>query len=635
LWRSVATSTSAPARSAGFGQDPARRDGGVASRHRRLPLAAVAVAALIVLAGIEFVRVTHTRPSYDAFGWLTWGRQVVFHWNLNTDGAPSWKPLTFLFTLPYALFGRTQMSLWTVTASAAALASGVFAGRIAYRLTGLSGAPAPQRWPALIAGLFAGFGVLGMTGLPHQMLIATSDPMVVTLCLAAIDAHLSGWRRLAFAMVVLASLGRPEAWPFAGLYGIWCWRSVRGSRIVVVLGFLLIPGGWFVIPGLTAHTWFISGELALDFPGAIHGNKLVGVTNRFLGLYELPMQLAALGAIVLAFVRRDRVWIGLAVAAALWVAVEIAFAYHGWPASQRYLMEAAAVCVVLAGAAVGRLLDFAARGRRAGLLPAALARVRPLTLALRLAALGAVVVLGLALAPIVRHREALWRSEVHHAETVAGPIDRLQQVVKAIGGGAAVTACGKPVTFVGFQSTLAWNVGLNVGDIGYRPGRAIGSLEPIVYFRPIDGGWIVRPIHTPQIDLGACAGLYKAYDVPRTVAALAKPKVFVLRRLPPALARLRRLRSLSIAFAARRGARRPHRVPRHVHHRARLRERTRRRERLRRRGRRRDTGGPDRHTVRVRRGARAVVARTGSNRRGAHRSAPAAHRPAPAHHART
>ena len=58
-------------------------------------------------------------PGYDAFGWLVWGRQVL-HWNLNTDGAPSWKPLPFLFTLPYALFGRSGPWLWSVTAVAEA-----------------------------------------------------------------------------------------------------------------------------------------------------------------------------------------------------------------------------------------------------------------------------------------------------------------------------------------------------------------------------------------------------------------------------------------------------------------------------------------------------------------------------------
>ena len=70
------------------------------------------------------VAVTGMRPDYDAFGWLVWGRQVL-HWNLNTDGAPSWKPLTFLFTLPYALAGSTQVWLWTVTAWPARSPAGV------------------------------------------------------------------------------------------------------------------------------------------------------------------------------------------------------------------------------------------------------------------------------------------------------------------------------------------------------------------------------------------------------------------------------------------------------------------------------------------------------------------------------
>ena len=47
--------------------------------------------------------------------------------------------------------------------------------------------------------------------------------MIVTLCLAAIDGHLCRRPRLAFTMLVLASLGRPEAWAFAGLYAIWAW----------------------------------------------------------------------------------------------------------------------------------------------------------------------------------------------------------------------------------------------------------------------------------------------------------------------------------------------------------------------------------------------------------------------------
>ena len=62
----------------------------------------LAVGGGVVLVALAWVVVTRMRPTYDAFGWLVWGRQVL-HWDLNTDGAPSWKPLTFLFTLPYGL----------------------------------------------------------------------------------------------------------------------------------------------------------------------------------------------------------------------------------------------------------------------------------------------------------------------------------------------------------------------------------------------------------------------------------------------------------------------------------------------------------------------------------------------------
>ena len=51
---------------------------------------------------MAFVVLTGVRPAYDAYGWLVWGRQAV-HLNLDLNAAPSWKPLPFLFTLPYSL----------------------------------------------------------------------------------------------------------------------------------------------------------------------------------------------------------------------------------------------------------------------------------------------------------------------------------------------------------------------------------------------------------------------------------------------------------------------------------------------------------------------------------------------------
>jgi hypothetical protein len=446
----------------------------------------IPVVAAVIGVSVLVVVLTDMRPDYDGFGWLVWGRQVL-HWNLNTDGAPSWKPLTFVFTLPYALTGHAQMWLWMTTSVAGAVAGCVFAARIAFRLTG----PSPgRRYAPYVAGAFAGVALLGMDTYSHLVLIANSDPLIVTLCLGAIDCHLSGRRRLAFVMLVLASLGRPEAWAFAGCYAVWGWRAVPGMRMLAVLGIALIPVFWFTIPALTSHSWFIAGDLAFNQKTIIHGNKILGVISRFRGLYELPMQLAALLGIGLAAARRDRVTLTLAGAAVGWVVIEIAFAYHGWSAVPRYLIEPAGVMVVLAGGAVGRVLADS-RGPRL----------------LRWAGPVAVVILIVALEPTARTRARETRQDIATAHTRARQVDRLEAVISRIGGPDKVKACGQPVSLVGFQSTLAWEVDLNVGNVGYRPGKSIQKGVPIVLFKPHEVGWQVRPYNLPPSRQTGCHAL--------------------------------------------------------------------------------------------------------------------------------
>jgi len=92
----------------------------------------------LIGASVAFVLVSRIRPEFDTYGWLVWGRQAA-HLALNTNSAPSWKPMTFLFTLAYALAGGGSLWLWMVTAVAAAFAGILLAGRIAYRLTGSAG----------------------------------------------------------------------------------------------------------------------------------------------------------------------------------------------------------------------------------------------------------------------------------------------------------------------------------------------------------------------------------------------------------------------------------------------------------------------------------------------------------------
>ena len=146
----------------------------------------------------------------------------------------------------------------------------------------------------------------------------------------------------------------------------------------------------------------------------------------------------------------------IAAAALLWVAVEIAFALHGWSAAPRYVAEPAALVVVLAGAAVGRLLRWPAgpedrrlgwrRGRRGAGGIGGPVRSGPGGLAVQ--------------------------KEVRALGPDTTRIERLQAVIGRDGGASRILACGQPVSLVGYQSTLAYYVGLNVGNVGYRPGQA-------------------------------------------------------------------------------------------------------------------------------------------------------------------
>lgn len=428
---------------------------------------------LLILLAVAFVVAAQVRPAYDAYGWLVWGHQAA-HLSLDTNAAPSWKPLTFLFTFPYALVaGRAALWLWMVTAAAAGFAAAVFGARIAYRL---SAAPAGRRYAAIAAALVAGAGVLGLEGYWHFILISTADPMAVALSLAAIDCALSrrpGWAWLA---LVLLSLGRPEGLPAALVYAVWAWRRVPALRRGLVVGLAVIPLLWFGVPALTSRSWLIAGNVLGDSTSPLPGNKLAGVMSGFVSLYELPMQVAALCALALAIVLRLRAWLLIAAAAASWLAVEVALAYHGWGVAPRYMFEPAAVMVVLAGAGVGRALALDRRRRVVlGWLGAA-----------------AVVALVVTLAPQARIRGRLVHNGIVLGRTWARQLHRLNTVIAKEGGSKRIFACGQPVTEVPYQSILAWELDENVIDVGWEPQVWERLGLPLVLFEPQGAGWQVR-----------------------------------------------------------------------------------------------------------------------------------------------
>ncbi len=444
-------------------------------------LAWLVAAALIVVSAIIVVW-AKTRPGFDPYGWLTWGHMTL-HGGLDTNAAPSWKPLPYVFTVVYALLGSHELRLWMITSAAVSLSGVVFAGRIAYKLTD---APPERRWAAWVAAIFAGLALLGIQDYFHYILSSQSDPMIVALCLAAVDLHLDGRTRLAFAAGVLAGLGRPEVWPFLGLYFLWAWVRRPATRPVLIGGVVVMALLWFGIPALTSRTPFVAAANAMDSGRRLTSDQVGGTITRFLDLHYWPLEIAALLAVALAAWRRswaDRVTLVLAGGVVGWVVVEIAFALHGWPGLARYMFEAAGLMIVLAGVFVGRVLADPPRlGGVSGRAATAVGAV-------------AVGLLVIGLLPPALSAARTEHKDIHVQRARTIQLDKLNSVIGQLGGAARLRACGEPLTRLEYQTALAYALGVNVSKIGFKYGQAIGHGNPIVMFTPTSNGWLVQADH--------------------------------------------------------------------------------------------------------------------------------------------
>jgi hypothetical protein len=344
--------------------------------------------------------------------------------------------------------------------------------------------------------VFAGLAVLGLQDYMHYILSAQTDPLIVTFVLAAIDCHLSGHHRWAFAFGWLASLGRPEAWPFLALYGIWAWRAIPSMRWFIGVGVVLLLFMWFGVPWITNNRPFVSEQLALKSPRQLRQNQIVGTIDRFKALEYWPIWLAALFTTVVAVLRRNWVVLTLAAGSVLWVIIEAAFALHGWPALGRYMFEPAAVACVLAGVAVGWILLEVPR-----LIPNV-----P-----RWVGIPIVAVLVAVLVPGAVARVRTEHGDIKHERQRTHEIGMLKTMLGTLGGIRHIRNCGEPVTNVEYVSVLAWFSNLDVGFVGHRPDYELHQKYPIVLFTPVKNGWIAMPWHTRHYQVARCKALNAAY----------------------------------------------------------------------------------------------------------------------------
>ena len=515
------------------------------------------VALALVVVSAVLVRVINTRPGYDPYGWLIWGYQTI-HLNLDLGGAPSWKPLTLLFTTPFSLAGHLALWLWMTAAAAISFAGSIFAGRIAYRIVlgtenGRAGdrapretAPAPRRArnAAIAAAIFAGAGMYGIqdtivagigvarNSYLHYIFSYQSDPMIVTMVLAAIDFHMIRRRSWVIAMLTLAGLGRPEVWPFLFLYSIWCWREFPEMRKVVAISWFLTAFLWFGIPTITNGRPLVAGDLANLSPRALRQNKIIGTIDRFKTLNLWPVWVFTLGAILWALHRlrqggfrlhpgRLVPWLrgrehgpiaeggpedpreltahllilALTAGIVIWLIVEVAFALHGWPAVPRYVFEPAVVAILLGAIGFGWLL-----------------REIPIRLALpRWAGIPVAVILSLALVPGALSRIRHEHKDLFHEHARTTQINHLAGFISRLGGKQAVLACGRPVVNVEYVSIMGWLTGLNDGKVGHRPNFELHQRYPIVFFTPLPNGWAAYPWHTRTSQAAGCRHMKALY----------------------------------------------------------------------------------------------------------------------------
>jgi hypothetical protein len=418
----------------------------------RATLVALAVSLLLASLLELWLRVA---PSYDAFGWLAWGKQTL-HLALDPSGAPSWKPFTWLLATPAALTGTVAPGLW-VTLS---IASGLLALWLAYRLA--------ARLGGAVGGIAAVIGILLCRDLVVYTLTGNSEPFALAFTLGAVESHIAGRRRLALFLGTLVALIRPEFAVILLTYLLWLWRSERRLPPYALGAALTLPALWFIPPYLaTGHRF--SGSDPVFHTGLATPGPLEVISQ---GVRNLSVPLAILIALGAATViyrgpATRRLALGLGAVCTGWLLASVLMTLVGFPAIQRFTLPAAATGCVLAAAGIGFLID----------------RVRMISSPLRRVVFGAMAIAIIA-ASATTAPARVQRSvhSIHGDQGRSWWVRNLFSAVDRAGGESAVRRCGWPSSPLPAQSTLAWKLGLAVGSVGFQAARDLATHPHVVLF---------------------------------------------------------------------------------------------------------------------------------------------------------
>ncbi len=454
-------------------------------------------------------------PSYDPWAWLVWGREII-HLNLHTTGGPTWKPLPVIFTTVFALFGKAQPDLWLVIARAGALMAAVMVFKISLRLMrtlagGLrgDGEQSPNRAgvllvPALLAGVIAAVSLVFSDGFVADNALGYSEGLMTALVLIAVERHLDGNPRQAFAVGFVAALDRPEIWLFWGPYGLWLAWKDPGSRKLVLGLFALIPVLWF-LPEYWGTGHFLRGVNRAQHPRANSAANAACpfcselVHHAWPGVLLRIKVAAAIGVLVggtallrgglrsLPHPADDRKRAMAVVAAAgvagfgWWVLIAV-LTQAGFSGNDRYLVLGAALIDIAGGVAFG-WAAFALAGlvrRRLSARDRRDVSIRgPIWAASGLAALVFIFIPNPVTGNLIdiqrTHRALVYQAHLRQD---------ISRAVARLGGPAKVLSCGTVMT-EGFQvPMLAWTLGVHTVRVEAPPGpRGNPGAPPNVIFQ--------------------------------------------------------------------------------------------------------------------------------------------------------
>ena len=461
----------------------------------------IALAASLIL-GTVSVLTLPSLPGYDVFAWIVWGRELAHHIvgppePLIVGGGPSWKPLPVVFTTAFGFFGAAP-KLWVALARAA----GLFGLFVAYRLGARLGATPRWRLAGPIAGVLAAFGVFVTSGWTHYMLRATSEPMVVTTTLFAIERHLAGRRVTAFLSGVALVLLRPEAGVFVGLYALWLFFADHRlrTRLVLVAGLIAIPVGWFIPPWLASGEPLLASIHARAFNGQLGPHPVLEVLKRATNLTVWPVIIAALAVTLLAIRTRDWLTVTLAATALAYVAVVEAMTLDHYPGLERFMLPAAAIACVLAGMAVARFAAFAGGGFA--------------SLAVAVAAVAVAV-------PFFDGRVSEATTELHTARQAVRIYDQMVVAADKVGGTSRIFPCPTSYAAVNHtvQTSLAWALTVPLTRVLPVTNIDTSLRRPALAFfaprNPINGGAPTAFVDGLHGHLIARSGIWNVFRVKR------------------------------------------------------------------------------------------------------------------------